>query len=243
MSDTHENEHGRTTPEVAASLERMAEQIRRLRLDRGFRLVDLAALTGLSEAHLYRLERGERWPSIPVLLALANVYQVEPSVLLAGPTRPDRVALHRAGATWDGSEETGSGTMVNHAVTVRYDRKRRLTSTSSPQGAEAASGSPEELIGMAYAGCFSMSLSQQLAAAGFEPRRIDTSAEVHLGVSAARVGITEIRLSCDVDVDQIDNARFQEIAQLTKQTCVIGRALMAVPLTLTARLLVSQSID
>jgi lipoyl-dependent peroxiredoxin len=228
---------------VAATLAQIAERIRVLRVERGFRLVDLAALTGLSEAHLYRLEQGERWPSVPALLTLASVYGVEASLLLSGPSRPQRVALHRSGATWEGQEETGSGVMVNHAVSVSYNRESRLTSTDAYDPGSEVAGSPEELIGMAFAGCFSMSLAQQLNAAGFEPRRIEASAEIRLGVSSDQAAITEIRLGCEADVVDIDDARFQEIAQITKRTCVIARALMAVPVTLDAHLVVLPPTD
>jgi OsmC subfamily peroxiredoxin len=232
-----------TPTPVAPSLGQIAERIRILRVERGFRLVDLAALTGLSEAHLYRLEQGERWPSVPALLTLANVYGVEPSVLLSGPSRPERIALHRSGATWEGQEATGTGVMVNHAVTVSYNRESRLKSTDLYDSGGGVAGSPEELIGMAFAGCFSMSLAQQLSAAGFEPRRIEASAEVRLGVSSDQAAITEIRLGCEAAVVDIDDNRFQEIAQITKRTCVIARALMAVPVTLDARLMALPATD
>jgi OsmC subfamily peroxiredoxin len=231
------HDDGAASPKVLATLHGFAERMRQLRTERGFRLADLAAISGLSEGHLYRLEQGERWPSVPALLTLAGAYGVEPSVLLSGPTPPNRVTRHQAEASWTGGEATGSGVMVNHDVKVCYDRESRLTPVPERgDGGDGLVGSPEELIGMAFAGCFSMSLAQRLGDAGFEPQRIDTSAEVRLGVSPEQVGITEIVLTCDADVREIDDARFQEIAHVTKRTCVVSRALLAVPVTLDARL-------
>ena len=115
-------------------------------------------------------------------------------------------------------------------MTVVYDRTS-CTTQPMPWGAQKSSS------GWRLLGCFSMSLAQRLDDAGFHPSRIETSAEVHLGVSPELVEIAEIRLACDADVGDIDDLRFQEIANITKRTCVVARALMAVPVTLDARLI------
>lgn len=224
-----------SSTQAPATLRSLAERIGTLRMERGFRLADLAALSGFSETHLYRLEQGERWPSVPALLTLANIYGVDPSHLLSGPTPPERIARHRSRATWDGRERTGSGEMVARGISVPFDRDTRVTSTEPGDAPELAS-SPEDHIGMAFAGCFSMSLAKQLEAAGFEPRRIDVSADVQLGMSPDQTSIVGIHVGCEAEVSQVEEARFQEIAQITKRTCVVARALMAVPVSLDARL-------
>jgi OsmC subfamily peroxiredoxin len=215
---------------VEGTLATLATRVRALRLERGLRLADVARLSGLSEAHLSRIEQGERWPSIQVLLTLASVYGVDPSTLLAGVEETDSTMRHESAATWKGTEGRGTGVMVTRSARIHYDRASRI------ERQDESMGSPEELVGMAYAGCFSMSLARQLEAAGFEPKTIDTAADVLLDVSAGGSAISEIRLSCEADVARIAPARFQEIADITKRTCVIGRALLAVPVVVEARL-------
>src|SRR4051794_16403274 len=114
-------------PYVEETLRALAASLRQLRHERGFRLADLAAATGLSEVHLYRLEQGERTPSIPALLSLATVYGIDPQVLLSSGKRPRRVSKHRGEAVWEGTESSGAGTMVTHGTSVRYDSASRLT--------------------------------------------------------------------------------------------------------------------
>jgi osmotically inducible protein OsmC len=222
--------------QIEASLDTLAETIRALRAKRGFRLTDLAAATGLSEVHLYRIEQGERTPSIRALLTLASVYGVDPGQLLAPTTRSRRISAHRGEAVWEGRERSGSGRMVTRGGSFRYDAESRLSDSEGQSDGEGTRGSPEELIATALAGCFSMSLADRLDMAGFEPHRIETRADVLLALTANGVSITEIRLDCDGDVDGIDEERLAEIAQITKRTCVVSRALMAVPLTLNVRL-------
>jgi lipoyl-dependent peroxiredoxin len=229
----------------AEELVHIARRLRELRHDRGLRLADLAALTGTSEAHLYRLEQGERWPSLPALLTLAHVYGIAPATLLGPTVTPRLMARHRGRAQWEGEERTGSGVMLNHSVRLRYDGSSRLSSLDGRvayDGSDEVGSSPEELIGMALAGCFSMSLAQQLGAAGFSPDRIETAGEVRLGLSGDDIGIKEIHLMCDAVVAGISTARFEEIAQITKRSCVVARALVAVPVTLEAQLVTESEV-
>jgi osmotically inducible protein OsmC len=218
--------------DVEGALATLSERVRTLRLERGLRLADVARLSGLSEAHLSRVEQGERWPSVQVLLTLASVYGVEPSVLLAVSEQNAPTTRRQSWATWRGTEARGTGVMATQSARVEYDRSSRI----AVEQLEPSLGSPEELVGMAYAGCFSMSLARQLEVAGFQPKTIDTAAEVSLTASAAGRSISEIRLNCEADVARIQPARFQEIANITKRTCVIGRALLAVPVSVDARL-------
>lgn len=213
---------------------RLGERMRGLRLERGLRLVDLSALSGLSGAHLSRLEHGQRWLSVQVLLKLSDIYGIEPSTLLWGPAAPPFVATHRAEAVWEGREEFGAGIMVSGAVRVTYDRASRLG--LEEERVPPTNGSPEAQLAMAAAGSFSMALARQLEFAGFECSTIATEAEVELVASANGHSIAEIRLSCDVDAPGIEEHALQEIGQITKRMCVVGRALLAVPLLLRIRL-------
>ena len=92
---------------------------------------------------------------------------------------------------------------------------------------------PEELIGAAHAGCFSMALSDILTGAGYVPTRIDTTAKVHLGKGPK---ITLIELSTVGDVDGIDEKTFVEFAEQAKKGCPVSQALSAIDISLTARL-------
>ncbi len=97
--------------------------------------------------------------------------------------------------------------------------------------------SPEELIGAAHAGCFSMALSNNLSTAGFPPTLVETTATVHLEKTDAGQTITRIDLVTRGDVPGIDEAEFIKRAEATKQACPVSRALAAVSeITLTATL-------
>lgn len=215
---------------------RFGERIRGLRLERGLRLVDVAALSGLSEPHLSRLEHGQRWPSVQVVINLASIFGVEASTLLTTSAAPAFAVSHQASATWHGSEATGFGVMSCSSVLVRYDRASRLALDPNEEDDDAAVGSPEELMGMAYAGSFSMALARQLALAGFEARTVHTVAEVGTAVSAGGHAISKIQLRCNAEVDDVDEHVLREIAQLTTRLCVVGRALIGVEVALEVHL-------
>ena len=95
---------------------------------------------------------------------------------------------------------------------------------------------PEELIGAAHAGCFSMALSADLEKAGFIASIIKTKANVHLGKIDGLTRITRIDLFCEASVPGIDEAKFQEVASGTKTGCPVSAALASVKITLDARL-------
>lgn len=95
---------------------------------------------------------------------------------------------------------------------------------------------PEELIGAAHAGCFSMALSGALGRAGFEPKRIRTVAKVTLDKTASGFGITGIHLDTEAEVPGIDAAKFNEVAEDAKRNCPVSKALAATNITLSAKL-------
>ena len=102
---------------------------------------------------------------------------------------------------------------------------------------ENASGTnPEELIGAAEAGCFSMALSLNLEKSGHPPKSISTTAEVKLEPSGGGFKITSIDLTTDADVPGIDDAKFKEQAELTKKTCPVSVALSGTQINLNAKL-------
>lgn len=109
---------------------------------------------------------------------------------------------------------------------------------SFPSRFESGRGTnPEELIGAAHAGCFSMAFAAALGRAGFRPARIVTKATVHLERDAAGFTITKIALYCEGQTPAISGAQFQEIAEEAKKGCPVSRALAGVAeISLTAKL-------
>ena len=95
---------------------------------------------------------------------------------------------------------------------------------------------PEELIGAAHAGCFSMALANSLATAGFTPASIHTNADVHLGKDDKGFLINLIELTVDAVVPKVDEATFQQHVEKTKVGCIISRALASVPTNVKATL-------
>lgn len=138
--------------------------------------------------------------------------------------------VRNANAIWEGSLREGRGTMKlgSGAYEGGYSFGTRFE--------EAPGTNPEELIGAAHAGCFSMALSAGLTKAGFEPSRIETKAEVHLEKGDEGFSITRIHLTTVADVPGIDEPAFREQAEGAKANCPVSRALKAIEITLDARL-------
>jgi lipoyl-dependent peroxiredoxin len=88
---------------------------------------------------------------------------------------------------------------------------------------------PEELIGAALAGCYSMALANSLAGAGFPATSVHTDAQVHLGKDDTGFLINLIELTVTAQVSKVDDATFQQHVAKTNVGCIIKRALAAVP--------------
>jgi len=135
-----------------------------------------------------------------------------------------------AEAVWGGSLMEGKGTITtgSKAFSGSYDWKGR--------SGEGAGTNPEELLGAAHAGCFSMALSHQLAQAGHPPTRIHTTARVSFEKQGEGFAITKIELNTNAQVPGIDDAKFQKLANAAKEGCPVSKALKATPITLSAKL-------
>jgi osmotically inducible protein OsmC len=134
-------------------------------------------------------------------------------------------------AVWEGNLKNGKGKMKfgGGAFEGNY--------TWSSRFENGAGTNPEELLGAAHAGCFSMALSGDLVKAGFTARSIHTKAQVTLEKVEGKSRITRIQLDTEASVPGISNDQFQQIAAGTKEGCPVSVALSAVPITLVARLL------
>jgi lipoyl-dependent peroxiredoxin len=98
------------------------------------------------------------------------------------------------------------------------------------------STNPEELIGAAHAGCFTMSLANLLTEAGHSPADLQTTAKVRLEQLDTGFAITNIALNTVGDVPGVDADTFAQLAQQAKDTCPVSRALAGTEITLEARL-------
>jgi lipoyl-dependent peroxiredoxin len=129
-------------------------------------------------------------------------------------------------AEWKGTLKEGSGTMKvgNGSYEGPYTWASRF---ESAQGTN-----PEELIGAAHAGCFSMALSSRLSKAGFPPTSIRTTATVHLNENT----INLIELNTEAVVPGLSNEIFQEKAADAKQNCPVSKILAGAEIKLTATL-------
>ena len=95
---------------------------------------------------------------------------------------------------------------------------------------------PEELIGAAHAGCFTMALSLILSEAGFTAEKMETRAEVTLDKVADGFAITAIHLDLQAKIPGADKAKFEELANKAKIGCPVSKVLNT-SITLTATLL------
>lgn len=136
--------------------------------------------------------------------------------------------VRRSEAVWKGTLKEGAGTM--RLASGLYEGPY----TFSSRFEEAAGTNPEELVGAAHAGCFSMFLAALLSEKGYTAQRIQTTAAVHLGAGPA---IKRIDLVCEAEVPGIAGDQFQELALAAKADCPVSKALAAVPeITLDAKL-------
>lgn len=139
--------------------------------------------------------------------------------------------VRKAQARWDGPLQKGKGSMKfgSGAFDGAYSFASRFE--------EGTGTNPEELIGAAHAGCFSMAFSGVLGRAGFEPEHIETRARVHLDKQESGFSITRIELHTEGRVPDIDEQTFRQHAEDAKKNCPVSRALQGVKIEVDAHLL------
>lgn len=143
--------------------------------------------------------------------------------------RESDMPISKASAHWEGSLKDGRGSMKPaNAAEAPFGLGSRF---------EGQKGSnPEELIGAALSGCFSMALSAALGKSGITPRTIDTQAQVHLDREGEGFKISKIELTTTAAIDGLDGAKFESIAQETKKSCPVSKALAGTTINLSAKL-------
>jgi osmotically inducible protein OsmC len=137
------------------------------------------------------------------------------------------MAIRTSSAEWKGTLKEGAGTMKlgSGAYEGPFTYASRF---ESGQGTN-----PEELIGAAQAGCFSMFLAALLTSAGFAPTRIVTTARVHLGEGPT---ITLIELNTRAEVPGLTEAGLKQHAEAAKKNCPVSKALAGPEIQLQAQL-------
>ncbi len=137
-----------------------------------------------------------------------------------------------ATAHWSGALSDGSGAISTETGTlseVPYSFDTRF-------GDGTNGTNPEELLGAAHAGCFTMAVSNALAKAGHPPERAETEAQVHLQKVEGGFEIPSIHLVLTADVPGIAEDEFQRIAADAKENCPLSKVLRAAEITLDATL-------
>jgi osmotically inducible protein OsmC len=139
------------------------------------------------------------------------------------------MSISNASATWNGDLKTGKGEMkpANGPV-APFNFKTRF------EGEKGTN--PEEMVGAALAGCFSMALSLGLATAGATDVKINTEAKVNLEKVEGGFGITTIALMTKVAAKGLDAGKFKTIAEETKKNCPVSKALAGTKINLEATL-------
>ncbi len=140
------------------------------------------------------------------------------------------MAERKGSAVWEGNLKEGKGTMKlgSGAYEGPYSFSSRFESGTGTN--------PEELIGAAEAGCFSMALASNLTKAGYFLKRINTTANVKLEMIDGAPQITTIELQTEAEVPGIDEQTFQQQAEQTKIGCPVSKALTGTEIKLNAKL-------
>jgi lipoyl-dependent peroxiredoxin len=139
------------------------------------------------------------------------------------------MGISKASAEWNGSLKEGNGSVKG--ASGKFEAP--FSFASRFEGA-AGGSNPEELIGAALAGCFSMFLSAQLTKEGHVPTKISSTASVTLDSGPT---VSKIELETVAIVPGIDEKLFAEKVDFSKKNCPISKALAAVPsIVVNARL-------
>src|SRR4030095_2210048 len=141
----------------------------------------------------------------------------------------------KASAEWNGSLKEGKGKLALGSGVFEG-----AFSFSTRMGDEPGTN-PEELLGASLAGCYAMALNATLEKEGKPAKSVKTEAQVYFGKDDAGFKINRIDLTARAEIEAIDDAEFQSIAESVKKTCPVSKALAAVPINLTATLVRSDA--
>ena len=137
------------------------------------------------------------------------------------------MATRKASAKWNGTLKEGNGVMKFGAFEGPFTFASRFE--------EGKGTNPEELVGSAISGCYSMFLAALISGENFTPTSVETTATVHLGEDDGPK-ITSIDLNCKAVVPGLDADKFAELAKASKQKCPISRLFAGTVINLNAQL-------
>jgi osmotically inducible protein OsmC len=142
------------------------------------------------------------------------------------------MSRHRASAVWSGSLPTGTGSMTLGAAgpSIGFTLNARVT--------EEAGTNPEQMVGAALAGCYSMALTNLIEETGVDADTVtvSTSAITHLEQTPAGFAITRIDLTTRGTVPGMAEAIFVELAEQAKTGCPVSKLYASAEITLDAGL-------
>lgn len=126
----------------------------------------------------------------------------------------------KADATWIGTLDTGRGALRSESGVLASNRY-----TFDARFGDGKGTNPEELIGAAHAGCYSMALSKILSERGIDPARIDTEATVTLEKRNGELGIRGVHLDTRVEAPGATAEVVEKAAEVARVGCVVSQVL------------------
>jgi len=138
------------------------------------------------------------------------------------------MSVRKAKSEWNGTLKDGKGTMNFSNYSGPFTFKSRFESGSGTN--------PEELVGAAHSGCYSMFLAALISGEGLSPESVQTTARVHLGKDDKGPVITTIELESHVKCTGLSQEKFEELANAAKEGCPISRLVSAADIQLSATL-------
>jgi osmotically inducible protein OsmC len=139
------------------------------------------------------------------------------------------MSVRSANAKWNGTLKDGKGTMNFSDYSGPYTFASRFE--------EGKGTNPEELVGAAHAGCYSMFLSALISGEDLVPESVETTAKVHLGRDETGPLVTTIELTSQVKCEGLSQDKFNELAAAAKAKCPISRLVAAADIQLSATLI------
>jgi len=138
------------------------------------------------------------------------------------------MSIRTAKSQWNGTLKDGKGTMNFSNYSGPFTFKSRFE--------EGTGTNPEELVGAAHSGCYSMFLAALISGEGLTPEGVETTAKVHLGKDETGPLVTTIELECVVKCSGLSQEKFQELSVAAKKGCPISRLVAAADIKLSATL-------
>lgn len=134
-------------------------------------------------------------------------------------------------AVWQGGLKDGKGEVSTQSGALKSQPYGFNTRFEDKPGTN-----PEELLGAAHAGCFSMAFSLILGEENLVADKIETTAKVHLDKDGDGFSITKVHLDLTAKIPGVDEARFKELAGKAKDGCPVSKLFKGAEITLDARL-------